>query len=42
LTARLALGEVAFVEVTALVDHGAYVDRGLGKELLVPFAEQAR
>jgi predicted RNA-binding protein (virulence factor B family) len=39
---RLALGEVAFLEVTALVDHGAYVDWGLGKELLVPFAEQTR
>jgi len=39
---RLALGEVAFLEVTAMVDHGAYVDWGLGKELLVPFAEQTR
>lgn len=39
---RLALGEVAFLEVTACVAHGAFVDWGLGKELLVPFAEQTR
>lgn len=39
---RLALGEVAFLEVTACERHGAFVDWGLGKELLVPFAEQTR
>ena len=39
---KLTLGEVAFLEVTALVPHGAYVDWGLGKELFVPFAEQTR
>ncbi len=39
---KLALGEVAFLEVTACADHGAYVDWGLGKELFVPFAEQTR
>ena len=38
---RLALGEVAFLEVTTVTDIGAFVDWGLGKELLVPFAEQS-
>jgi predicted RNA-binding protein (virulence factor B family) len=37
---RLALGEVAFLTVTACTDFGAFVDWGLAKELLVPFAEQ--
>ena len=41
-TPRLALGEVAFLEVTDRTDIGAFVDWGLGKELLVPFAEQSR
>ena len=40
-TPRLALGEVAFLEVTEVTDIGAFVDWGLGKELLVPFAEQS-
>jgi predicted RNA-binding protein (virulence factor B family) len=39
---RLALGEVTFLEVTACTEIGAFVDWGLGKELLVPFAEQAK
>jgi predicted RNA-binding protein (virulence factor B family) len=39
-TPRLALGEVAFLTVTACTDFGAFVDWGLAKELLVPFAEQ--
>jgi predicted RNA-binding protein (virulence factor B family) len=39
---RLALGEVAFLEVTSTTEFGAFVDWGLGKELLVPFAEQSR
>jgi uncharacterized protein len=39
---RLALGEVAFLTVTARTAIGAFVDWGLGKELLVPFAEQTR
>lgn len=39
---RLTLGEVTFLEVTAVTPIGAFVDWGLGKELLVPFAEQAR
>lgn len=38
--AKLELGEVAFLEVTALTEYGAFVDWGLAKELLVPFAEQ--
>jgi hypothetical protein len=39
---RLALGEVAFLAVTACTEFGAFVDWGLPKELLVPFAEQTR
>ncbi len=41
-TPRLALGEVAFLTVTACTDFGAFVDGGLPKEVLVPFAEQTR
>jgi len=41
-TPRITLGEVAFLEVTATTSIGAFVDWGLGKELLVPFAEHAR
>jgi hypothetical protein len=37
---RLTLGEVAFLEVTAITRVGAFVDWGLPKELLVPFSEQ--
>lgn len=33
-------GDVAFLSVTALTPIGAFVDWGLPKELLVPFAEQ--
>lgn len=36
------LGEVAFLEVTDVTHFGAFVDWGLPKELLVPFAEQTR
>ncbi len=39
---KLGLGEVAFLTVTACTDFGAFVDWGLPKELLVPFAEQTR
>jgi predicted RNA-binding protein (virulence factor B family) len=39
---KLVLGEVTFLEVTACTPIGAFVDWGLGKELLVPFAEQAK
>lgn len=38
--ARLELGQVAFLEVTQCTPIGAFVDWGLAKELLVPFAEQ--
>jgi predicted RNA-binding protein (virulence factor B family) len=37
---KLELGQVAFLEVTACTEFGAFVDWGLAKELLVPFAEQ--
>ncbi len=37
---HLALGEVTFLTVTACTEFGAFVDWGLPKELLVPFAEQ--
>jgi predicted RNA-binding protein (virulence factor B family) len=36
---KLTLGEVAFLDVTACTEFGAFVDFGLPKELLVPFAE---
>src|SRR3954470_397823 len=39
---RLQLGEVAFLTVTACTEYGAFVDWGLPKELLVPFAEQTK
>src|SRR5687767_1836900 len=39
---KLELGEVAFLEVTELTRFGAFVDWGMPKELLVPFAEQTR
>jgi predicted RNA-binding protein (virulence factor B family) len=39
---KLALGEVAFLEVTSVTPIGAFVDWGLGKELLVPFAQQSK
>jgi len=38
--AKLELGQVAFLEVTQLTEFGSFVDWGLAKELLVPFAEQ--
>jgi uncharacterized protein len=39
---RLELGEVAFLAVTACTEFGAFVDWGLPKELLVPFAQQTQ
>lgn len=39
---RLVLGEVTFLEVTSITPIGAFVDWGLGKELLVPFAQQSK
>ncbi|CAN5334872.1 S1-like domain-containing RNA-binding protein [soil metagenome] len=38
----LVLGEVTFLEVTEVTNIGAFVAWGPGKELLVPFAEQAK
>lgn len=37
---KLALGEVAFLRVSALTSFGAFMDWGLPKELLVPLREQ--
>ena len=39
---RLELGQVTFLEVTAVTPIGAFVDWGLAKELLVPYAEQSK
>lgn len=39
-SAKLEIGEVAFLEVTEVTRFGAFVDWGVAKELLVPFAEQ--
>lgn len=39
---KLELHDVAFVEVTAVNEVGAFVDWGLAKELLIPFREQTR
>jgi len=37
---KVELGQVAFLEVTQCTEFGAFVDWGLQKELLVPFAQQ--
>lgn len=39
---KVALGEVAFLRVSATTKFGAFVDWGLPKELLVPFSQQTR
>jgi uncharacterized protein len=39
-TSKLQRGQVTFLEVTAKTGFGSFVDWGLAKELLVPFAEQ--
>ncbi len=39
---KLTLGEVTFLEITATTPIGAFVDWGLPKELLIPFAQQSR
>jgi len=41
-TPKIALDEVAFLLVKDVTRFGAFVDWGLGKELLVPYAEQTR
>ncbi len=40
--ARAEVGEFAYLQVAALTDVGAFLDWGLDKDLLVPFAEQHR
>ncbi len=37
---KVELGQVAFLEVTSMTDFGAFVDWGLARDLLVPFAQQ--
>jgi predicted RNA-binding protein (virulence factor B family) len=37
---KVELGQVAFLAVTSTTEFGAFVDWGLEKELLVPFAQQ--
>jgi uncharacterized protein len=39
---KVSLGDVAFLRVTDCASFGAFVDWGLQKELLVPFAEQTK
>lgn len=41
-TPKLELGEVAFLEVVATTEIGAFVEWGLPKQLLVPFKKQTR
>jgi uncharacterized protein len=41
-TPKLSLGEVRFLDITAVTDIGAFADWGLGKELLIPFAQQSK
>jgi predicted RNA-binding protein (virulence factor B family) len=38
-TPKLAMGEVAFLTVTACTEFGAFVDYGLPKDLFIPFSE---
>lgn len=39
-TARIEVGEVAFLRITGVTHFGAFADWGLPKDLLVPLAEQ--
>ena len=41
-TPTITVGEVAVLKVVALEDVGAFLDWGLDKDLLLPFAEQTR
>ncbi|UTA48839.1 S1-like domain-containing RNA-binding protein [Simiduia sp. 21SJ11W-1] len=41
-TPKAQVGKFALLEATAITRVGAFLDWGLGKELLVPFAEQQR
>ena len=39
-TPRAEVGEIALFPVSQVTEHGVFVDWGIGKELLVPFAKQ--
>ena len=39
---RLVLGEVTFLDIVSVTSIGAFADWGLGKELLIPYAEQSK
>ena len=39
---HIAVGEVAFLEITDVTRIGAFADNGVGKDVLVPFAQQGR
>lgn len=41
-TPKVVVGEFAFLKVTSVTKFGAFLDWGLGKDLLVPFGEQQR
>lgn len=41
-TPKVLVGQFALLKATAITRFGAFLDWGLGKELLVPFAEQQR
>jgi len=40
-TPRVQLGECAYLKVVAINDHGAFLDWGVPKDLLLPYSEQA-
>jgi uncharacterized protein len=39
---KLELGQVTFLEIVSVTAIGAFADWGLGKELLIPYAEQSK
>jgi predicted RNA-binding protein (virulence factor B family) len=39
---KIALGEVTFLDIVSITAIGAFADWGLGKELLIPYAEQSK
>ena len=41
-TPKAKVGEFAYLKVVAITDVGAFLDWGLDKDILVPFAEQHR
>lgn len=40
-TPKVGVGQCAYLQVLSINDHGAFLDWGLPKDLLLPFAEQA-